>query len=183
MNHRSLTAAAAVSLLLAAATAANAADTSAIAGQAKAALKQCYAEVTGCRAVGEKAAGVLVFPEITQAAVGVGGAFGEGALIEGGKVTGYYSLTAGSVGLQLGAQKLSQVIAFTTRPALEAFLASDGWDASAGAGVTWIDQGTSATASTIAADKPVVGFAYGAQGLMGAASVGGSKISRLQSGG
>jgi lipid-binding SYLF domain-containing protein len=102
--------------------------------------------------------------------------------VQDGKVVGYYSLTAGSVGLQLGAQKFSQVIMFNTKAALNEFLASSGWDASAGAGITWIDQGTSSTASTLAADKPVIGFAYGEQGLMGAAAVGGSKISRLETG-
>lgn len=165
---------------IATAVPAAAAETGDIGTRAKEALRQCFAQVAGCKVVGEKSEGILVFPEITQAAVGVGGAYGEGALIQDGKVTGHYSLTAGSVGLQLGAQKFSQVIMFTTQAALNEFLASSGWEADAGAGITWIDQGTSATASTIAADKPVVGFSYGEQGLMGAAAVGGSKISRLE---
>jgi lipid-binding SYLF domain-containing protein len=142
----------------------------------KASLKQCFANVAGCKAVGEKAQGILIFPEITQAAVGIGGAYGEGALLIDGKTVGYYSLTAGSIGLQLGAQKFSQAMMFMTEEALAEFRASSGWEAGAGAGVTWIDQAASERATTISAEKPVVGFTFGEQGLMGAAAVGGAKI-------
>ncbi len=148
----------------------------------KSALKQCFADVGGCKAVGEKAKGILIFPEITQAAVGIGGAYGEGALQIDGKTVSYYSVTAGSIGLQLGAKKFSQVMMFMTKEALAQFQASSGWEADAGAGVTWIDQGTSEQASTISHDKPVVGFAFGEQGLMGAAAVGGAKISPITPG-
>jgi lipid-binding SYLF domain-containing protein len=159
-----------------------AATASEIETTAKASLKQCFANVPGCKAVGEKAKGILIFPEITQAAVGVGGAYGEGALQVDGKTVGYYSLTAGSVGLQLGAQKFSQVMMFMTKESLAEFQASSGWSADAGAGVTWIDQGTSEQASTISHDKPVVGFTFGEQGLMGAAAVGGAKITPITPG-
>ena len=148
----------------------------------KQALKQCYAEVSGCKAVGEKAKGILVFPEITEAGVGIGGAYGEGALEVDGKTVAYYSLTEASIGLQLGAKKFSQVMMFMTKEALAEFQASSGWEAGAGAGVTWIDQGTSEQASTISHEKPVVGFAFGEQGLMGAAAVGGAKISPITPG-
>ena len=149
---------------------------------ATAGLKQCFAEVSGCKAVGEKAKGILIFPEITQAAVGIGGSYGEGILQIDGKTVGYYSLTAGSIGLQLGAKKFSQVLMFMTKESLAAFQTSSGWTADAGAGVTWIDQGTSEQASTMSHDKPVIGFAFGEQGLMGAAAVGGSKISPITPG-
>ncbi len=143
---------------------------------AKATLKRCFADVPGCKAVGEKAQGILIFPEITQAAVGVGGAYGEGVLQIDGKTVGYYSLTAGSIGLQLGAQKFSQAMMFMTKEALSEFQTSSGWEAGAGAGVTWIDQAASERATTISAERPVVGFTFGEQGLMGAAAVGGAKI-------
>ena len=59
-----------------------------------------------CNAAAEKAQGMLVFPEVTKAAIGVGGSYGEGALIVGDKTAGYYSTTAASVGLQLGAREV-----------------------------------------------------------------------------
>ena len=161
---------------------AEAATAAEIDASVKQALKQCFASIAGCKPVGEKAHGILVFPEITEAAVGIGGAYGEGALQIGGKTVGYYSLTAGSIGVQLGAKKFSQVMMFMTKEALAEFQASSGWDAAAGAGVTWIDQGMSEQASTISAQKPVVGFTFGEQGLMGAAAVGGTKITPITPG-
>jgi lipid-binding SYLF domain-containing protein len=158
---------------------ADAATAAEIDTRVKQALKQCFADVPGCKAVGEKAHGILIFPEITQAAVGIGGAYGEGALLIDGKTVGYYSLTAGSIGLQLGAQKFSQAMMFMTKEALAEFQASSGWEAGAGAGVTWIDQAASERATTISAEKPVVGFSFGEQGLMGAAAVGGAKITPI----
>src|SRR4030088_2025142 len=40
-----------------------------------------------------KAVGVLVFPRITKAGVGIGGEHGDGALLKGGLSTHYYSLS------------------------------------------------------------------------------------------
>lgn len=166
--------------VLLAANAASAATASELASSAKTALNRCFATVESCKTLGKEATGILVFPEITAAGAGIGGAYGEGALLVDGKVAGYYSLTSASVGLQLGAQKFSQVLMFMTPSALSDFQASSGWSADAGAGVTYIDEGTGAAASTIAADKPVVGFTFGEQGLMGAAAAGGSKIARIE---
>lgn len=149
---------------------------------AKNALQSCYANVAGCKSVGQKADGILVFPKITSAAAGIGGAYGEGVLLVDGKPVAHYSLTAGTVGLQFGAQEFSQVLMFMTPAALADFRASSGWSADAGAGVTYIDEGTSTKASSLAADKPVVGFTFGETGLMGAAALGGSKISPLTPG-
>src|SRR5262245_15505575 len=50
----------------------------------KAAREQCVAQIPACKAAAEKAQGMLVFPEVTKAAVGIGGSYGEGALIVGG---------------------------------------------------------------------------------------------------
>ena len=95
-------------------------------------------------AAAEKAQGMLVFPEVTKAAVGVGGSYGEGALIVGDKTAGYYSTTSASVGLQLGAQKSAQIIMFMTAEALDKFRNSSGWEAGANAQVTMIDEGKAA---------------------------------------
>ena len=48
--------------------------------------------------------GVLVFPSVLKAGLGVGGEYGEGALRIAGKTVDYYSTAAGSVGLQAGGQ-------------------------------------------------------------------------------
>ncbi len=44
------------------------------------------------QSLGKKAAGMLVFPKVTKAGVGVAGEFGEGVLQVSGKTVGYYSI-------------------------------------------------------------------------------------------
>ena len=140
----------------------------------------CAKHVNGCEAAAVKAQGMLVFPEITAAGVGIGGSYGEGALIIGGATVGYYSATSGSIGLQLGAEKHSEIIMFMTPQALAKFRASSGWQAGADANVTLIDKGNSADIDTLVGTDPVIAFVFGQRGLMGDLSIEGSKIHKIQ---
>ena len=123
---------------------------------------------------------MLVFPEVTKAAVGVGGSYGEGALIVGDKTAGYYSTTAASVGLQSVHKKSAQIIMFMTAEALDEFRNSSGWEAGANAQVTMIDEGKAADIGSVLRSTPVVAFVFGQKGLMGDLSVEGSKITKLE---
>ena len=110
--------AAAITLVMAhgAAYAASAAE---ISGDAQAALKTLYAKVPAAKTIGAKAQAVLVFPKITKAGLGIGGQFGEGALIKGGKTVAYYNTTGVSSGLQAGAQQYGYAMFFMNDAALE----------------------------------------------------------------
>ena len=143
-------------------------------------ISACYQTVTTCKEFGNKASGMLVFPEVTKAAVGVGGEYGEGALVIHGKTAGFYSTTAASLGLQLGAEQRSQIIMFMTDEALKKFQASDGWEIGGKAGVTVIDTGKSGKIDTKSLTDPVVGYIFGEKGLMADLSFEGQKISKIQ---
>jgi lipid-binding SYLF domain-containing protein len=145
-----------------------------------AARDQCAAQIPACKAAAEKAQGMLVFPEVTKAAVGVGGSYGEGALIVGDRTEGYYSATSASIGLQLGAQTSAQIIMFMTAEALDEFRNSSGWEAGANAQVAMIDEGKAADIESVLRSTPVVAFLFGQKGLMGDLSVEGSKITKLE---
>src|SRR5262245_27922036 len=71
----------------------------------RAALNQLYAKVPAAKALGSKAVAILVFPSITKAGLGIGGQYGEGVLLKGGKTVAKYKTTGVSTGLQAGAQK------------------------------------------------------------------------------
>jgi len=166
--------------LLLAATSAAARTAAEIDAGVAAARDQCVSQIPGCKAAAGKAQGMLVFPEITKAGIGVGGSYGEGALLVGGKTAGYYSTAAASIGLQLGAERYSQILMFMTAEALEEFRNSTGWEAGANAQVTAIDQGKAADIGKVMADNPVLAFVFGQKGLMGELSVQGTKITRLE---
>jgi lipid-binding SYLF domain-containing protein len=68
-------------------------------------LSQLYKTTPAAKELASKAKGVLVFPSIVKAGLGIGGSFGEGALIIGGKKVQYYNNIAGSIGFQIGVRK------------------------------------------------------------------------------
>ena len=68
------------------------------------ALNSLYAKVPAAKAIGGKAAAVLVFPKVTKAGFGIGGQYGEGVLLKGGKPVAYYNTAGLSTCLQAGAQ-------------------------------------------------------------------------------
>jgi lipid-binding SYLF domain-containing protein len=67
-----------------------------------AALTSFESQIVGARELASKAAGVLVFPSVVKAGLGLGGEYGEGLLIIRGRPSGYYNLISGSFGFQLG---------------------------------------------------------------------------------
>jgi lipid-binding SYLF domain-containing protein len=67
------------------------------------------------------AAGWAVFPTVGKAGFGIGGAYGEGVLYQGGKVVGYADLKQVTVGFQLGGQAYSELIFFRSQSAVERF--------------------------------------------------------------
>ena len=128
-----------------------------------------------------KAKGVLVFPSVVKAGIGVGGEYGEGALLIGGKTVDYYSVAGASIGLQFGAQSRAQLILFMTPQSLAGFRASKGWKAGVDGSVALITLGAGGEVMTPNADdQAVLGFVYGAKGLMYNLSFEGQKFSKLK---
>jgi lipid-binding SYLF domain-containing protein len=143
-------------------------------------LSQMYREVHGSKELAEKATGVLAFPDVYKAAIGVGGEYGKGALRVGGKSAGYYSIASGSVGLQLGAESRNIVFMFMSSKALNDFQQSSGWQAGAQAGVALVKKGAGGSVDTKQIDAPVLALVFGSKGLMADVSVEGTKISKLE---
>ena len=145
-----------------------------------AALEQFQVEVPAARDLTRKAKGILVFPNVIKAGLGIGGAYGEGALRVGGKTVGYYNTVAASIGLQLGAESRAEVILFMTDAALEQFRNSDGWEIGVDGSVALISTGVAGEIDTTTVAEPVIGFIFGVQGLMANLSLEGAKISQLE---
>jgi len=137
-------------------------------------------EVNGADVFLEQAAGYLVFPRVIKVGIGFGAETGEGALRIGGRSADYYRTTAGSFGLQLGAQAKSIVIAFMTQEALGKFRNSAGWKVGVDGSVALIDLGAGKTIDSHNLKDPVVGFIFGSKGLMYNLTLEGTKISKLQ---
>ena len=68
-----------------------------------------------------KAYAYAVFPKVTKAGIGIGGAAGRGIVYKDHQVVGNSSLKQASIGLQLGGQQYSEVIFFENKIAFEHF--------------------------------------------------------------
>jgi lipid-binding SYLF domain-containing protein len=143
-------------------------------------LTRLYGEIPGSQELLQKSKGVLVFPQVLAAGVGIGGEYGEGALRSGGRTIDYYKTTTGSLGFQLGAQSKAIIIAFMTDPAYQQFRNSSGWTAGADASVALLKVGANGRVDTSTATEPVVGFVLTNSGLMFNLSLAGTKVSKLE---
>ena len=137
-----------------------------------------FGRYPGTRDLEAKAKGVLYIPLVTEAGFGIGGSYGQGALLINGVTVDYYSATRATIGFQIGAQQYAHALFFMTDQALEEFRRSNGW--AAGADVTYAtpDQGGSLGTSTTEI-QPVIGMIFGQQGLIAGATLAGVKYSRI----
>lgn len=165
--------------IMLAASSALAASAEKIDREANKALKVFAEDVGGADVFLNQAAGYLVFPKVYKVGIGVGAETGEGALRVGGSTVAYYRTTSASVGLQLGAQAKSIVIAFMTKEALSKFRNSDGWKVGVDGSVALVDVGAGKTIDSQNISDPVVGFIFGSKGLMYNLTLEGSKFSKL----
>jgi lipid-binding SYLF domain-containing protein len=60
-------------------------------------------------------------PKVGKGAVGVGGAYGRGEVFERGTKIGYCDMSQATIGLALGGQAYTEIIAFENKAALESF--------------------------------------------------------------
>jgi lipid-binding SYLF domain-containing protein len=136
-------------------------------------------QVPGARELANKAAGILVFPNVVKAGIGIGGEYGEGILLNQKQVEGYYNLISASFGFQLGVQARSIIIMFMTQDALAGFQRRAGWKIGVDGSVTVITVGVGGSIDTDEIVSPVIGFVLDPAGLMNNLTLEGTKISRI----
>ena len=143
------------------------------------AMDRFKAEVPGAHEFLANAKGVLVFPNVIRVGFGLGGEYGEGALLVDGKTVDYYSLASGSIGFQIGAQSKSVVIIFMEKNSLNHFRDSLGWRAGVDGSIVLVDTGAGTSVDSNNVRPPIVGFVYGLKGLMVNLSLEGTKFTKL----
>jgi lipid-binding SYLF domain-containing protein len=149
--------------------------------ECKAALQRLYKLQPSAKLLGKKAAAVLVFPSILKGGLMVGGAVGNGALINSkGKVIGHYNSSAASYGLQAGIQSYGYALFFMNKKSLEYLDKSEGFEVGVGPSIVVVDEGMgkSMTSSTVTQD--IYAYIFGQKGLMAGMGIQGSKITKYK---
>lgn len=150
-----------------------------LAANATAALRTLEETEPRSRFYAQRAAAVLVFPSILKAGFVFGGETGNGVLLEHGRPAGYYNISGGSWGLQIGGQDFSYALFFMNRGALSYLEKSAGFSAGTGPSITVINQGAAAAADTTTLSQDVVAFPFNGKGLMADLTLQGTKITRI----
>lgn len=139
-------------------------------------LKIFRAQVPGADQYLSVAKGVLVFPSVFRAGVGIGGEYGEGAMRINGKTVEYWSTASASIGFTFGAQSKSLILVFLDEAELIKFRNSEGWRAGIDGSVAFVEWGKAENVDTINTKDPILGFAFGNKGLMANIALEGSKF-------
>lgn len=142
----------------------------------RATLERLHRDVKAGEELSNRAEGVLVFPNVYKAGIGLGGAVGEGALLVNGEAVQYYRTTGLSFGFQLGGQARSEVVLFMTPDALKGFRESNGWQAGVDGSIAVIEFGVGKGVDTRNIQDPIIAFIFDNKGLMYDLSLNGSKF-------
>jgi lipid-binding SYLF domain-containing protein len=133
------------------------------------ALAEAKIQDPSLQALLDRAYAYAIFPTVGKGAIGVGGAYGKGEVFEHGKLIGYCDLSQATIGLALGGQSFTEIIAFETEAALADFK-NGKLKFAAQATATALKAGTSANAMYT---DGVLVLTANAQGLMAEVAMGG----------
>ena len=143
------------------------------------ALMVFYKEVNGGKKFLDNAKGYVVFPDVKEAGFFLGGRYGEGALRVNGVSKGYYSITSASMGMQMGAQQYSLIIAITSDAALKNFMRDDDWESEVDVNIVVADYNAEEEADDVDFGSDMVGFVFDSEGLMANFSFEGTRFERI----
>jgi len=143
-------------------------------------LEKFYKKIGEAKDLGKKAEGILVFPSVIKAGIGIGGEYGEGALRVKDKTVDYYSTAAASIGFQLGVQSKTVILMFMSKKVLKNFRDSKGWEVGVDASVALIAVGAGGSLDTTSLEQPILGFVVDQKGLMYNLTLEGSKMTKLK---
>jgi lipid-binding SYLF domain-containing protein len=159
---------------------ANAATAEDLNADATQSLQALYKSNPTAESIGRKAKAILIFPKITKAGLVFGGSYGEGVLMKGAKVSGYYNSVSASWGWQAGAESYGYIVFLMSDKAERYLNASKGWELGVDPSVVVVNEGVAKNLSTSTLKGNAYAFVFDQQGLMASLSIEGTKISRIK---
>lgn len=126
----------------------------------------------------KKAAGVLVFGDVVKMGFGLGGEFGEGALIVDGEIVQYYAIAGKKFGVPDSALYKTEAIVFRTEKALKKFRTSHSWKIGRDAVVPVVSS-VERSDKVLKSSQPVIGYVFTDAGIVEGLGLDGNKITQI----
>lgn len=146
----------------------------------RSALSKLYASTPHAQELGQKAKGILVFPQVVRAGFIGGVVHGSGILYENGRATGSYETSSGTFGLQAGVQTYGYVMFFMTDEQLNLLKTGSGFSVGVAPTAVIGDQGTAQNLNTTTLQSDIYAFIFGQSGLMAGMGLEGTKINKIR---
>ena len=144
------------------------------------ALADLVAHDAGFSALLERAAGVLVVPDVVPMVFGVGGEYGEGVLLVDDRAVAYYALFTAPFGIDQASEYRAHVLVFLTRQALIDFRNTQGWEVGVHGDLPLLDNAAGLPGDA-RGDNPdrMVGLVFTEQGIQPGIDLAGGRFSRI----
>jgi lipid-binding SYLF domain-containing protein len=144
------------------------------------ALVKFQKETPSAKKLLANAKGYAIFPDVNEAGFFIGGKYGEGLLVVNDKIQSFHSITAASIGFQMGMQNYSLIIVFTSDEALKNFiLDDDDWESEFDKKFVIADWTADDDVDEVDYGSDMIGFAFDNTGMMGKLSMEGTKFERI----
>ena len=147
---------------------------------ANAALAEFQQETPSTKKLLAHAKGYVIFPDVNEAGFFLGGKYGEGVLIMNDKIQSFHSITAASIGFQMGMQNYSLIIVFKSDEALKNFILDDNdWESDFDKKFVIADWTADDDVDEVDYGSDMIGFAFDNKGMMGKLSMEGTKFETI----
>jgi hypothetical protein len=140
--------------------------------EVSAAIRRLEQEDPGIRQLLDDSHAYAIFPSVGKAALVVGGAYGHGLVFEKGKPIGHATIAQTTIGVQIGGDTFTEVVAFDSKESLERFKEGKVVFA-ANASAVLVKAGATGTADY---EDGVCALAYSQGGMLLEAAIGGQKF-------
>lgn len=148
--------------------------------RSKEALQELFKAQPRAKDFANRAEAILVIPHYSRAGLIIGGGYGAGAMMQGGRIVDHYEVRSGSLGFQVGYMERDQIIMFMTPEALKSFTEDKDPEVGVDASFALIDTGLGGTISMTDLNAPVVVFVNNAAGLMGSVALTADQYVRME---
>lgn len=126
----------------------------------------------------KRAHAILIFPDVIEMGFGVGGEFGEGALVQDGRITAYYATAGKTFGMPKDSPFKAEVVFFLSEDALASFGQIRSWRP-ARHGQVRVVNNSKEIKDALHNKDPLVGLIYTEDGIVGGLDMATDRITRI----